>query len=343
MIEFLPITLDSQEIFRRYMARDNLALSDMNFTNCYMWRHAREISYTILEDMLVIQTRYTGSEPFVFFPIGAECMESALRVLETLRAHYVRLNLPLHLASMDRAQARALDSHFGSTSTPVREKFDYIYDVSELILLSGRKYHKKKNHLNAFLQEYPHFVFEEITARNAQAILEAYEEWFGANPNKSEGLKYEYLGIKDALGAYEQLGLKGGVIFINGKVGAFSFGEELPCVLESESTESAPPSSITESSAKPHTESNKAYEGSGESREQGARKRGKVAVIHIEKADSQYRGIYQAINQQVLEHCFSHCVWVNREEDLGIEGLRKAKLSYQPAFLLEKFRATIQG
>ena len=45
MIEFLPITLDSQEIFRRYMARDNLALSDMNFTNCYMWRHASEISY----------------------------------------------------------------------------------------------------------------------------------------------------------------------------------------------------------------------------------------------------------------------------------------------------------
>lgn len=114
-------------------------------------------------------------------------------------------------------------------------------------------------------------------------------------------------------------------------------------MLESESTESAPPSSITESSAKPHTESNKAYEGSGKSREQGASKRGKVAVIHIEKADSQYRGIYQAINQQVLEHCFSHCVWVNREEDLGIEGLRKAKLSYQPAFLLEKFRATIQG
>ncbi|HIV49532.1 DUF2156 domain-containing protein [uncultured Helicobacter sp.] len=324
MIDFTPITLHAQETFERYMARDNIALSDMNFTNCFMWRHAREIAYAVLEDMLVIQTRYAGSEPFVFFPIGADCIESALRVLENLKVHYASLNLPLHLASMSKEQANIIDLHFGIKSIPVREKFDYIYNVAQLIALSGRKYHKKKNHLNAFLQEYPHFVFEEISARNIPAILETYEMWFGANPNKNTGLEFEYLGIKDALMAYEKLGLKGGVIFINGKVVAFSFGEVLPCVLESELS----------------TESNKGTESS----EQGDCARcGKVAVMHIEKADSQYRGIYQAINQQVLEHCFSDCMWVNREEDLGIEGLRKAKLSYQPAFLLEKFKATIQG
>ena len=321
MIDFTPITLQAQEIFEQYMARDNIALSDMNLTNCYMWRHAREITYAVLEDTLVIQTRYVGSEPFVFFPIGAASIEHAYSVLENLRAHYRTLDLPLHIASMSKEQAIALDSHFGSTSVSVREKFDYIYNVAELIALSGRKYHKKKNHINAFLQEYVHFVFEEISARNIPAILQAYEQWVEANPNKSDGLKYEFLGIIEELGAYEDLWLNGGVIFIDGKVAAFSFGEELPCVLESESSAQL----------------------SDEPKEQGVRKQGKVAVIHIEKGDAHYRGIYQAINQQVLEHCFSDCVWVNREEDLGIEGLRKAKLSYQPAFLREKFKATIWG
>ena len=321
MIEFSPITLDAQKIFGQYMMRDNIALSDMNFTNCFMWRHAREIHYAVLQDTLIIQTCYQGSEPFVFFPIGAYSISHALRVLEVLKTHYRALGFGLHLASLSKQQASAIDSHFGVQSVAVREKFDYIYDVAELITLNGRKYHKKKNHLNAFLQEYGNFVFEEISAHNIPAILEAYEKWFEANPNKSDGLQFEYLGIQDALNLYENLGLQGGVIFIDGKVGAFSFGEVLACNLAYEQSDLA------------QTLSGESY----------INKSGKVAVMHIEKADSQYRGIYQAINQQVLQHCFSDCVWVNREEDLGIEGLRKAKQSYQPAFLLEKFKVSIQG
>jgi len=62
--------------------------------------------------------------------------------------------------------------------------------------------------------------------------------------------------------------------------------------------------------------------------------------VCIEKALSQYEGAYSMINQQFLEHQVSNFPFVNREEDLGIEGLRKAKLSYQPYRLLVKYRAT---
>jgi len=62
-----------------------------------------------------------------------------------------------------------------------------------------------------------------------------------------------------------------------------------------------------------------------------------TVVIHIEKADPDIRGAYQMINQQFLENEFPHMTWVNREEDLGIEGLRKAKQSYYPAKMIEKF------
>ncbi|MBQ8961101.1 MAG: DUF2156 domain-containing protein [Ruminococcus sp.] len=58
--------------------------------------------------------------------------------------------------------------------------------------------------------------------------------------------------------------------------------------------------------------------------------------VHIEKADKAYNGAYAGINNLFAESCMAGYKYVNREEDLGLEGLRKAKLSYNPVFLLEK-------
>lgn len=65
-----------------------------------------------------------------------------------------------------------------------------------------------------------------------------------------------------------------------------------------------------------------------------------TALIQIELADENYRGAYQAINKMFCENEWADCTYVNREEDMGIEGLRKAKKSYQPAYLVEKYYAT---
>ncbi len=62
-----------------------------------------------------------------------------------------------------------------------------------------------------------------------------------------------------------------------------------------------------------------------------------MALIQIELADDNFRGAYQAINKMFCEKEWSDLKYVNREEDMGIEGLRKAKLSYKPQMLIEKF------
>jgi hypothetical protein len=68
-----------------------------------------------------------------------------------------------------------------------------------------------------------------------------------------------------------------------------------------------------------------------------------TVVIHFEKGNTRYKGIYQAINQMFIAHSARHFSLVNREQDLGDPGLRKAKQSYHPAEFLKKYRVTLNG
>lgn len=64
-------------------------------------------------------------------------------------------------------------------------------------------------------------------------------------------------------------------------------------------------------------------------------------VVHIEKANGAFTGIYQAINQMFCEHAARDYEFVNREQDLGVPGLRQAKTSYHPCFMVKKYTASL--
>ena len=289
MLEFKEVELEDRGIIQKYLAQERFFISDVSFVNLFLWRKARKIAYAIVCDCLLIQTTYAGENPFYFFPIGAGDKK---RVVELL----LEQDSALEFHSLELAWVEFLREHFGGVFDFElnRDRSDYVYDVQELISLSGRKYHKKKNHLNKFLQTYPQFVFERISVENSAEVLGVWGEWFGMIEAPSVGLVNENLGIVEVLGAWGELPIEGGLVRVDGRIVAFSFGE----VMSSE-----------------------------------------MAVIHIEKADSSVAGAYQIINQQLLANVFSHVKYANREEDLGIEGLRRAKMSYNPVFLVEKYEA----
>ncbi len=290
MLDFKEVGLGDKEIIDCYLKEDFFQISDISFANLYIWRWARKIAYTIIEECLIIQTTYENQKPFYFFPIGRGDKKRAIEIL--LQSQ----EAPLEFHSLQKQSVAFLQKYFdGMFDFSLNlDRSDYVYDVQELIALSGRKYHKKKNHLNKFLQTYPHFVFEHIDKTNKDEILYVWKQWFEAQNNPSQGLIDENKGIVDVLQNWEALGLMGGLVRVDQKIIAFSFGE----IINEE-----------------------------------------MVVMHIEKADSHFAGAYQIINQQMLQHIFFHMKYVNREEDLGIEGLRKAKMSYNPVFLVEKYQA----
>ena len=71
----------------------------------------------------------------------------------------------------------------------------------------------------------------------------------------------------------------------------------------------------------------------------GAQIRSDTFCVHFEKAFSSIRGAYPMINQQFVENELSEYKYIDREDDLGLENLRKAKLSYYPEFLPDKYEA----
>ncbi len=73
----------------------------------------------------------------------------------------------------------------------------------------------------------------------------------------------------------------------------------------------------------------------------GARINAEAFDVCVEKADTAYEGVYAMINNEFVSHLPEDITYINREEDLGIEGLRKAKLSYQPDLILDKMTATL--
>ena len=68
-----------------------------------------------------------------------------------------------------------------------------------------------------------------------------------------------------------------------------------------------------------------------------------TAIVYIEVANPEFDGLAQYINQQFCRNALSRYTYINREQDLGDAGLRRAKLSYHPAKLVPKYKVTLAG
>ena len=202
--------------------------------------------------------------------------------------------------SVSKENVEFLEKEFPGefTASLDRAGMDYLYEINNLAELSGRKYHGKKNHVNRFMKDNPDWSYEEMSPENIDECRAMDAVWVEQN------LGFE--GEDSLEGETEALRL------------CFDHFQEL------------------------------GLEGGV------LRVRGRVVAftigepicfgdtydVHYEKAYADVAGAYSVINQQFARWVREHhpeVKYLNREEDLGLEGLRQAKESYHPAILLEEY------
>ncbi len=150
MLEMHDITIDKKELFEKYLNRRCSRNSEFSFTNLFMWRKSYDMKYAIIDDMLCIMPKHGDGPRSATFPIGFIGEDGTERditnvIEELLEFFEERGEEPLIRLYDDRTVKKLLDTFPDKfIITEDRSSFDYVYSISELTALSGKKFHSKK-------------------------------------------------------------------------------------------------------------------------------------------------------------------------------------------------------
>lgn len=301
MITFKKPGLENVAEIRQYLEPNTWKSCDFCPGTLILWGDFFHYAYAIVEETFVLAQMEGEKVSAVTFPVGRP--ENQDRAVREIMAYFQDQQIPPRFMNVNPEIEDRLEGLFpGRFETEYdRNNADYIYLTEKMASLSGRKLHSKKNHINHFLTDHPDYVYEPITPENRRYCFRLEDSWnediAESSDSRTESrlekeADYEEAAIAFALNHMEDLGLKGGVLKVSGKVAAFTIGEPLTkdCF-----------------------------------------------VVHFEKAISAIQGAYPMINREfVRAEMQGKYTYVNREEDMGVEGLRKSKLSYYPEILYEK-------
>lgn len=293
-ISFQKIELEDKERISRYLDKKIYRSCDLVFPNIYLWSRKYPTKYAVVEDTLIFQGVAENGAPSITFPAGDH--KQVHRALEAMLSWFQEQQAEFRMHLVQQKEFELLDSWYPDTFQILynRDIADYVYETEKLASLAGKKLHSKRNHVNRFLENNPHWVYEPITPENVEDCFQMALKWREEMQCEIDVEKRDEMCVTlNALRLMEELELKGGLLRTapQGEVIAFTIGEPLDK---------------------------------------------DTFVVHIEKAFAQIQGAYPMINQQFVLHEAQAYKYVNREEDTGSEGLRKAKLSYRPVFLVEK-------
>lgn len=295
--------------------------SDASFANIFLLRKKYGTQIALQDGFLFRYYNGVGSRRGYAFPLGEGDVSAALaRIVDDARES----GRPLEFCLVDEPRAQILRENFDTLHFEEnRGDSDYIYSAEGLATLAGNQYRKKRNHISRFTRTYGQFELREISPANIADALEVEKRWLNVESlgesdvpdcectcecreaawaERSEDEKSrlsEYCAIVEAIEHFDELGMKGAVLYVEGKpVGMTMASEIAPGAWD----------------------------------------------IHFEKVIDEYaeNGGYAIINKLFAERLWATGAHlINREEDINIKGLRKAKLSYYPQTILDKMHVRV--
>ena len=296
-IVFKDIDISAKEKLQTYFDMVNYEACEYCFATLYMWQHLYKTGYYIGDGFAVLVGEYEG-DTFSILPLAKK--EKLPEVIDFVFDYFKNVNKKLYFRGVTQEIVDYLKENYEDKFEYIEERdlFDYVYDAESMRTLGGRKNQKKRNHINYFLKEYEgRFEYRLLNKEDFNSCLELVKKW--AN-NKEENNEYDDSMDEELIGI-KKIFSHYDILKDGIKVGGIFIDNKLEAFTIGELLNP------------------------------------NMALIHIEKANPDIRGLYPFINQQFLVNEFSQVEFVNREEDLGIPGLRKAKLSYHPIRFVEKY------
>jgi hypothetical protein len=283
---FKPVTLYDRELFCRHYERYPQVHSDNTFTNMVCWNDYAHYRYAYVEGCLVLSSTIVGNTRYRP-PIGPRRPELLADVLNLS----VRSDEEHPFVILDPGTKEWMAGLYpGLQFHAERRYFEYVYLASDLAELPGKKYLTIRHQLNKF-QKTCEPQIESISPENTDDVRIFLDQWCDWKDCDSDPvLASEKDAIFFALSHFQELGLSGLAIRVNGKIGAMSLFEGL-------------------------------------NRD--------TALVHFEKGLSDCKGIYRAINVETAKVLAQDYIYINRESDMGVQGIREAKTRYHPHHMVE--------
>lgn len=297
------ITPYSQGIINEYAALRPIYISEGQFLNQFIWADFYDTKYITKDSYLFFLLTIHGQLRTMMPYCKQEDIESAFLEIKDYFNQELGIPLNMHLCDKNFIETMMQSERFTKEFTVEedRDSFDYVYDVEKMKSLTGKDYSSKRNHLNSFLKEYKdRFEYRRLSCASTEEIKDFHLRWLD-----DRGIYDNPVSENSNFITCEEKGvfrIFKNCFLLDSKIG----GVYVDGKLEAYSIGCYNPAT-------------------------------KYAYIHIEKANPEIRGLYNYINQQFLIHEFPDAEFVNREDDLGQEGLRKAKMTYRPVYLAEKY------
>ena len=293
MINFQKVRPEDKAAYEAVLAASSPRGCEYTFANLCFWGR-QEIAF--LHGCIAIFAHFEGRS-FYGYPIGPGDRRA---VIQDMLLDAKERGIPCRIGSLTKEDQQELSQWFPDDFLVVadRDGQDYVYDIQDLADLRGRKFQRKRNHVNRFRAIHEDYTVEPITVENMEQAKELVYFWYQIHREQGAGdYLLEEIALDRAFRHYEKLHMEGILLKIGGETAAMTMGSFLDS----------------------HT-----------------------ADVHFEKAREDIDGAYAAVNSEFaryLREKYPDLLYLDREDDMGLEGLRKAKTSYNPHHMVEKYRA----
>ncbi|MCR5187525.1 MAG: phosphatidylglycerol lysyltransferase domain-containing protein [Treponema sp.] len=307
-------SLADLENFHKAAVNNSLNANNYSSVNSILYQKKYNSHVCIVNNWLL--EKYLSEKKMSFaFPHNLSGDSSKINeILKVIKEAATAQGKEICFCNLTRPELEILQNFFDKDSMTIHEAdflSDYIYLTQNLANLPGSKYSKKRNHLNQFKKAFPNYEFKLLDKERILDVLSIEDKWLeeriGGLKNdeeNSEEQKQDLLYEKEIIHqALENFDYFKKTADLSG--GLLYINQEAAafCISSQLSDE--------------------------------------VTDIHFEKSLEKFAsaGAYALINNEFAKTVKTK--YINREEDLGIPGLRKAKLSYYPEIILEKFLVKI--